>query len=132
MTMKITIISPFYNEADNIGNYITTLNNFFVGKTYTAEVILVDDCSSDNSIQLLREQQFRNYEIKLIKLSKNFGAQAAVRAGIKHATGDYITFLPADMQDPLDLIDRSLEMVKLKNADIVYAFRKTTNNSFFE
>ena len=130
--MKITIISPFYNEADNIGNYITTLNNFFVGKTYTAEVILVDDGSSDNSIQLLREQQFGNYDIKLIKLSKNFGAQAAVRAGIKHATGDYITFLPADMQDPLDLIDRSLEMVKLKNADIVYAFRKTTNNSFFE
>jgi dolichol-phosphate mannosyltransferase len=92
----------------------------------------VDDGSSDNSIQLLKAQSYGEYEIKLVKLSKNFGAQAAVRAGIKHATGDYITFLPADLQDPLDLIDRSFEKVLEKNADIVYAFRKTTNNSFFE
>ena len=81
---------------------------------------------------MLEAQKFGNYDIKLIKLSKNFGAQAAVRAGIKHATGDYITFLAADLQDPLDLIDRSLEMIREKNTDIIYAFRKTTNNSFFE
>jgi glycosyltransferase involved in cell wall biosynthesis len=132
MNLKISIISPFYNEAGNISNYINSLNNFFTDKPYTAEVILVDDGSTDNSIQLLESQQFGNYDIKLIKLSKNFGAQAAVRAGIKYATGDYVTFLPADLQDPLNLIDRSLEMVREKNTDIVYAFRKTTNNSFFE
>jgi glycosyltransferase involved in cell wall biosynthesis len=132
MNLKVSIISPFYNEAGNISNYINSLNNFFTDKPYSAEVILVDDGSSDNSIQLLETQQFGNYDIKLIKLSKNFGAQAAVRAGIKHATGDYVTFLPADLQDPLDLIDRSLKMVSEKNTDIVYAFRKTTNNSFFE
>ena len=132
MRTRISIISPFLNESGNIENYVHSLNNFFINKPYTAEIILVDDGSTDNSIQLLEAQKFGNYEIKLIKLSKNFGAQAAVRAGIKHSTGDYITFLPADLQDPLDLIDRSLEIVKEKNADIVYAFRKTTNNSFFE
>jgi dolichol-phosphate mannosyltransferase len=132
MNLKISIISPFFNEAGNIENYINSLNNYFVDRPYSAEIILVDDGSSDNSIQLLKAQPFGNYEIKLIKLSKNFGAQAAVRAGIKHSTGDYITFLPADLQDPLDLIDRSLEKVIGTNTDIVYAFRKTTNNSFFE
>jgi polyisoprenyl-phosphate glycosyltransferase len=132
MNPRISIISPFLNESGNIGNYINSLNNFFVNKPYSGEVILVDDGSTDDSIELLQGLQFGNYDIKLLKLSKNFGAQAAVRAGIKHATGDYITFLPADLQDPLDLIDRSLEIVKEKESDIVYAFRKTTNNSFFE
>jgi dolichol-phosphate mannosyltransferase len=132
MSAKVSIISPFLNESGNIENYINSLNGFFLNKPYTAEVILVDDGSTDNSIELLQSQNFGNYEIKVIKLSKNFGAQAAVRAGISHATGDYITFLPADLQDPLDLIDRSLEVVEQKRADIVYAFRKTTNNSFFE
>src|SRR5690606_27503721 len=132
MVPKISIISPFLNESDNIGNYVSTLNRFFVNKPYAVEVILVDDGSTDNSIELLQSQQFGNYDIRVLKLSKNFGAQAAVRAGILHATGDYITFLPADLQDPLDLIDMSLEMVGEKDADIVYAFRKTTNNSFFE
>lgn len=132
MNPRITVISPFLNESGNIENYVNSLNRFFVNKPYSAEIILVDDGSTDNTIELLKDLQFGNYDIKLIKLSKNFGAQAAVRAGIKHATGDYITFLPADLQDPLDLIDRSLEIVQEKNADIVYAFRKTTNNSFFE
>jgi glycosyltransferase involved in cell wall biosynthesis len=132
LNLKISIISPFFNEAGNIENFISSLNTYFVGKPYSTEIILVDDGSSDNSIQLLKEQKIGNYDLKLIKLSKNFGAQAAVRAGIKHTTGDYITFLPADLQDPLDLIDRSLDTINRTNADIVYAFRKTTNNSFFE
>ena len=132
MSPRISIISPFLNESGNIGNYVNSLNSFFVNKPYSGEVILVDDGSTDNSIELLQGLEFGNYDIKILKLSKNFGAQAAVRAGIKHATGDYITFLPADLQDPLDLIDRSLEIVKEKDSDIVYAFRKTTNNSFFE
>lgn len=132
MKLKVSIISPFFNESGNIINYISSLNTFFENKPYSAEVILVDDGSSDNSIQLLESQIFGHYDIKLIKLSKNFGAQAAVRAGIKYATGDYITFLAADLQDPLDLIDRSLEIIREKNTDIIYAFRKTTNNSFFE
>jgi dolichol-phosphate mannosyltransferase len=132
MSPKISIISPFLNESGNIENYVNSLNNFFVSKPYSAEIILVDDGSTDNSIELLQSQKFGDYEIKIIKLSKNFGAQAAVRAGVRHATGDFITFLPADLQDPLDLIDMSLDIVNQKQADIVYAFRKTTNNSFLE
>ena len=132
MRPKISVISPFLNESGNIENYVNSINNFFVNKPYSAEVILVDDGSTDNSIELLQSLQYGDYEIKIIKLSKNFGAHAAVRAGVKHATGDYITFLPADLQDPLDLIDLSLQKVEEQNADIVYAFRKTTNNSFFE
>jgi glycosyltransferase involved in cell wall biosynthesis len=100
-------------------NYIDSLNNFFVNKPYSGEVILVDVWLYRYSIELLQGLQLATMILNYLKLSKNFGAQAAVRAGIKHATGDYITFLPADLQDPLDLIDRSLEIVREKESDIV-------------
>lgn len=132
MSKRISIIIPFLNEADNVENLVATLNNFFVDKAYEVEVVLVDDGSTDQSVEKLAEQQYGKYEIRLIKLSKNFGAHAAVRAGVQNASGDYITFLPADLQDPLDLIDRSFEIIKNNGVDIVYAFRKTTNNSFLE
>ena len=129
---RISIISSFFNESGNIPNYVSSLNSFFRDKPYQVEIILVDDGSSDNSVDLLKSLSFGNYDIRVIKLSKNFGAQAAVRAGIRNATGDYITFLPADLQDPLDLVDRSLEIVSAGAVDIVFAFRKSTNNGFFE
>jgi len=132
MSKRISIIIPFLNEADNVENLVATLNNFFDNKAYEVEVVLVDDGSTDGSVEKLALQQYGKYQIRLIKLSKNFGAHAAVRAGVQNATGDYITFLPADLQDPLDLIDRSFEIIKNNGTDIVYAFRKTTNNSFLE
>jgi len=132
MSKRISIIIPFLNEADNVENLVATLNNFFVDKAYDVEVVLVDDGSTDQSVEKLADQKYGKYEIRLIKLSKNFGAHAAVRAGVQNASGDYITFLPADLQDPLDLIDRSYEIIKNNGVDIVYAFRKTTNNSFLE
>jgi len=132
MRKRISIIIPFLNEADNVENLVATLNNFFDNKAYEVEVVLVDDGSTDGSIEKLAQQQYGKYQIRLIKLSKNFGAHAAVRAGVQNASGDYITFLPADLQDPLDLIDRSFEIIKNNGIDIVYAFRKTTNNSFLE
>ena len=132
MSKRISIIIPFLNEADNVENLVATLNNFFDNKAYEVEVVLVDDGSTDGSVEKLAQQQYGKYQIRLIKLSKNFGAHAAVRAGVQNASGDYVTFLPADLQDPLDLIDRSFEIIKNNGIDIVYAFRKTTNNSFLE
>jgi polyisoprenyl-phosphate glycosyltransferase len=132
MSSIISIIIPFLNESDNIENLVGTLNDFFYNKPYRVEVILVDDGSTDNSLEILSCQKFGDYQIKVIKFSRNFGAHAAVRAGVKHAAGDFITFLPADLQDPLDLIDTSFEIATQKNKDIIYAFRKTTNNSFVE
>src|SRR5688500_6202323 len=132
MSKRISIIIPFLNEADNVENLVATLNNFFDNKAYEVEVVLVDDGTTDQSVEKLAQQAYGKYEIRLIKLSKNFGAHAAVRAGVQNASGDYVTFLPADLQDPLDLIDRSYEIIKNNGVDIVYAFRKTTNNSYLE
>jgi len=71
---------------------------------------------------------FRNYPM-VCSLSKNFGSHAALRAGILHATGDFICFLFADLQDPVELVGRLYETIS-NNFDIVWAKRKSTRNTF--
>jgi polyisoprenyl-phosphate glycosyltransferase len=107
MKDKITVIVPLLNEAENIERLCNELERYFQAHgEFSAEVIFVDDGSTDNSVEMLIKQDRHSYHARIIKLSKNFGSHSALRARILHATGDYITFIYADLQDPLSLIDR--------------------------
>jgi dolichol-phosphate mannosyltransferase len=129
---KISIIIPFLNEADNVEGLVSALNQYFASKqNYHTEVILVNDGSTDDSVQKFSKATFTNIDAKLISLSKNFGSHAALRAGILNATGDFICFMYADLQDPLELIDRLYENLTKLN-DIVWATREATNNGLVE
>lgn len=125
MKPDISLIFPFYNEADNLIYLMPDLNLFFSGiPEIKAEVIFVDDGSSDDSVDILRKGEHEFYTARIIKLSRNSGSHAAVRAGIFHARGEWISILAADLQDPLQLI---IEMHKqcLNCYDIVVAQRRT-------
>ena len=125
MKDKITVIVPLLNEAENIERLCNELERYFqVHGEFSAEVIFVDDGSTDNSVEMLIKQDRHSYHAKIIKLSKNFGSHSALRAGILHATGDYITFIYADLQDPLSLIDRLFWECKNGN-EISWAERLT-------
>src|SRR5687767_5028320 len=101
MKDRISVIIPFLNEAENIPRLVNALEQFFSAKPlYEAEVIFVDDGSRDNSVLLLKQQVIVSFRSKIIRLSKNYGSHAALRSGILHATGNYITFMYADLQDP--------------------------------
>lgn len=131
--IDVSIVIPFLNEEGNIPNLITALNEYFSTNTdISVEVILVDDGSTDNSINILKQQKNKGYFLRLISLSKNFGSHAAVRAGTLHANGNYTIFLPADLQDPLTLIHTCFNIVKEYNYEIVFAYRQETSNSLFE
>ncbi len=132
MNKGISIIIPIYNEAEGITFLVDTLNNFFSKHNdLSIEIIFVNDGSSDNSFELLQLQTFKNYNVQLISLSKNFGSHAALRAGILNANLEYVTFMYADLQDPLDLIFQMYIKTE-KNYDIVWANRNKTRNSLFE
>ena len=131
--MKVSIIIPFLNEEENIVLLVEALSKYFKNETrFEAEVIFVNDGSNDNSKKLLIEQDHKNYSSKMISFSKNFGSHAALRAGILNSSGDYITFMYADLQDPIQLVSKLYEKIKEANNEIVWATRNTTNNSFFE
>ena len=131
--MKISIIIPFLNEEENIVSLVTTLSNYFEIETrFGVEVIFVNDGSTDNSKKLLIEQNHKNYSSKIISFSKNFGSHAALRAGILNASGNYITFMYADLQDPIQLISQLYDKIEERDKEIIWATRNTTNNGFFE
>lgn len=127
---QFSILIPFLNEEDNIEFLCKSLDIFFENKNLRLEIIFIDDGSTDNSYQILSDYKFRNVQAKIIKFSKNYGSHAALRAGILHAKGDYISFCYADLQDPLELQIRMYEICKNLKADIVWANRKSTNLSF--
>jgi polyisoprenyl-phosphate glycosyltransferase len=132
MKQKVSVIIPFLNESDNIEPLTEALSAFFnAEKTYDAEVIFVDDGSSDDSVHLLKTIKHVHYSGRVISLSKNYGSHAALRAGILHATGDHICFIYADLQDPLTLID-GMHSACTNGADIAWATRESTESGLIE
>ncbi|TAE18431.1 MAG: glycosyltransferase [Bacteroidetes bacterium] len=129
---NLSVIIPFLNESGNIERLTTELDTFFSKKMdLKVEVIFVDDGSTDNSLELLQQARYTHYTPKVIKLSKNYGSHAALRAGILHAEGAYISFMYADLQDPLELITQMYALAQERH-EIVWAVRKTTQSGFSE
>ena len=132
MTPDITVIIPFLNEEDNIERLGAELIKFTQErKPIQFEIILVNDGSTDQSVEMIRRTTFPA-QTKVISFSQNYGSHAALRAGIMHARGRYITFLYADLQDPIENIIVMYERAENNDNDIVWAHRAGTQNSFFE
>jgi len=127
----ISIIIPFLNEEENIEFLAKELNSFVERhKELQFEIILVNDGSTDQSIHNISHSCFPK-NTRLINLSQNYGSHAALRSGVLHSTGRFISFTYADLQDPIDNI---LDMYSKAAAgnEIVWGYRRQTNNSFFE
>ena len=133
--MRLSIIIPCYNEEKVIDETISVLLN--VAKELKTkdivdyEMIFVDDGSADNTFHVLEKHSNIHREIKIIKLSNNFGHQKAILAGYENSTGDLITTLDVDLQDPPELIGKMIE--KINNGfDIVYGARNKRVDSLFK
>lgn len=128
---NITFVLPIYNEAGNIPRLYERLDGVTAALTYGAEIIFINDGSTDNSLELLTAIQGQDHRVIVIDLARNFGHQLAVTAGLDAATGDAVIILDSDMQDPpeicLELIDRWEE-----GYDVVYAQRRTRKDTVFK
>jgi polyisoprenyl-phosphate glycosyltransferase len=128
----ISLVIPIFNEYEGIPFLVNSLNEFFNKNSHLqAEVIFVNDGSNDKSYARLKESEHLTYRAKVINLSRNFGSHAALRAGISNATGDWICFNYADLQDPLELI-LFMSNKMANGADIVWAQRESTTVSIAE
>jgi dolichol-phosphate mannosyltransferase len=128
--MRLSIIAPCYNEAENIaelrhqlGRVADTLVSDPAYGLDDIEFVLVDDGSRDTTLECLKAWAGEDPRVCAISLSRNFGHQAALSAGIDHATGDAVVVMDADLQHPPDLI---LEFVRKwrEGYDLVYAYRE--------
>ena len=111
MKKKFSIVIPVYKNELNLPITIPyVIDNLTLFDNYDIELVLVNDGSPDNSIEIIREYKKKYQElIKVISLSKNFGQAAAIRCGFDVSTGDVIGVISADLQDPFELF---VEMLK--------------------
>jgi polyisoprenyl-phosphate glycosyltransferase len=128
----VSVIIPIFNEYEGVPFLVDSLNEFFGQHTdLNAEVIFVNDGSRDNTVERLSEMKHVTYKAKVISFSRNFGSHAALRAGIANASGEYICFNYADLQDPLELIIRMKTLME-EGHDIIWAQRESTKVSWGE
>jgi glycosyltransferase involved in cell wall biosynthesis len=118
----LSLVLPCYNEAPALPFVRQEISMFLDRLAYPAEVILVDDGSSDATFRVLWEWAQTDPRIKVLHLSRNFGHQVAATAGLDHAAGDAVVLMDADLQDPLDVIPRMVERYR-EGYDVVYGRR---------
>ena len=130
---KLSVIFAFYNEADCINSAVNEITSCLSQlQEVDYELIFVNDCSTDNSLELILEQRKKNKKIKIINLSRRFGIMPSIMAGLRHATGDAAVYLDIDLQDPPELINKMVKYWINDGYDVVYTTRKkTSGNNFF-
>ncbi len=120
---KISVIIPIYNESLNINLLYKRLTTVMQNLAISYELIFVNDGSTDNSIEIIRELTTKHIEVRFIDLSRNFGHQIAVSAGLDKAEGENIVIIDADLQDPPELIGELYAKMQ-EGYEVVYAKRK--------
>ncbi len=123
----ISVVIPLLNESNLVTRLVEEV--FFhlqkIGEKF--EIVCVDDGSKDTTLEKLLEFRTTHKELKVVTLSRNFGLQAAITAGLEYATGEFVVIMDGDFQDPPELIPTLVEAIKKSNADIVTAIRKQRN-----
>jgi glycosyltransferase involved in cell wall biosynthesis len=130
MKKKLSIVIPSYNEEKNISALIAELVNTLSTTAYDFEFIFVDDGSKDNTIQEIKTQAAMHPFVYYIELSKNFGKDYALKAGIDLAEGDAVITMDADLQHPPQMLPKMLQLWE-EGYDIVYTYREEWHQSFF-
>jgi glycosyltransferase involved in cell wall biosynthesis len=106
--MKLSLVIPILNEEESIPLLRSHLDALSTD-VFDIEIILIDDGSTDHTAAIVKEWILSNPRVVLLQLSRNFGHQAAITAGLKEATGDAVVILDADLQDPPELIFQLVE-----------------------
>lgn len=120
---KVSAIIPCYNEQDALPYFLKEIrsvaDHMSVTKDVVFEFLFVNDGSKDRTLDILREAALVDKRVRYISFSRNFGKEAAMYAGLKNATGDYVAIMDADMQDPPALLPEMYEAVQSGEYDSV-------------
>lgn len=117
-----SVVVPLFNEEDNIEQLYQRCTEAINRITPDYEIICVDDGSSDRTFELLSRLHDQNKRLKVIALSRNFGHQSALLAGLTEAQGQFVAMIDGDLQDPPEMIQRLYEALD-QGYDVAYAVR---------
>jgi glycosyltransferase involved in cell wall biosynthesis len=120
---KLSLVIPVYFEEECIKQFLSETLPVLQSIGMDWEIVFIDDGSKDKTVEIIKEYASSERQIKLIEFSYNHGKQAAVSAGIKYATGDYLLYMDPDLQDPPDEIPNFVNEIQ-KGYDLVFGIRK--------
>lgn len=132
--MKLSVIVPCYNEEDVIEKFFNEFVKVFSNQPYDYELVFVNDGSRDKTLEKLKKiyDNNKNLNINIIDLSKNFGKEAAMLAGLKNCSGDYVSIIDADLQQPPSKICEMVDILDEEpDYDCVAAFQKERKENKF-
>jgi glycosyltransferase involved in cell wall biosynthesis len=118
----LSIVVPLYNEEENVEALYQRLTTVVKAMGVSYEFIFINDGSRDRTLMLAQELSHRDHHVRYIDLSRNFGHQIAVTAGLDHAAGNAVVIIDADLQDPPELIAPLYEKLQ-SGYEVVYAKR---------
>ena len=119
---KITVLVPCYNEQQVLPLFLEKIQPLFADERYAWELLLIDDGSDDQTLSVMQQAHARDARINYIELSRNFGKESALLAGLDYVTGDAVVIMDADLQHPVSVIP-DLLLKWEKGYDDVYARR---------
>ncbi|WP_049508111.1 glycosyltransferase family 2 protein [Streptococcus anginosus] len=126
--MTISIIVPCFNEEESLPLFYAEMEKIKSQINDRFEYIFVNDGSKDRTLAILRELSQKNNSVRYLSFSRNFGKEAALYAGLKQATADFVTVMDADLQDPPELLLTMKSMLE-KNPDLdCVGTRRTTRD----
>jgi len=118
----ISIVVPAFNEEDVLPEFHPSITRVLSGQPFDFEIIYINDGSSDNTLAIIKELRQSDNQVTLIDLSRNFGKEIALTAGLHKAAGDAVVVIDADLQDPPELIPVLISEWQ-NGYDVVYAQR---------
>lgn len=129
--LKLSIVVPVHNEADNLPELYGRLTAVLGGVGLPYEIIVVNDGSTDGSLQLLRALHASDPRVKIVNFARNFGHQVAVSAGLDFARGEAIILMDADLQDPPEVLPDFIRKWN-EGYQVVYGTRTERKENIFK
>lgn len=123
--MKLSLVVPCYNEAENVAAFQDAVISAFAGCGYDYEIVFVDDGSKDATLHNLKKlYKAQACPVKVVSFSRNFGKEAGIYAGMTHASGDYISLIDADLQQRPEIVRDMVQILEEKpEIDVVAAYQ---------
>ncbi len=129
--MKLSLVVPCYNEAENVAAFQQAVIKAFDGCGYEYEIVYVDDGSKDATLHNLRKLYAQQLcPVKVVSFSRNFGKEAGLYAGIQHSSGEYVSLIDADLQQRPEIVREMVEILDKKpEYDVVAAYQDRRGES---
>ena len=120
----LSLVIPAYDEEKRIGRTIERFLEFFAVKSFSVEILVVDDGSSDRTVEVVESFSTGKIPLEVISYEKNRGKGYAIKTGMLAARGEYVLFTDADMSTPIEMLDRFEPYMK-EELDVIIGTRKT-------